>query len=906
MLSGIGARLRSLWRGVRSRATVEADMNAEFQLHIDLRSRDLMRSGLSAAEAIRQARAEFGDRELHREDSRRSRGLHHVDLLRFSWLDVRLGGRMMIKYPGLTLVAGLGMAVAIAIGTGYTSTMRVMLAASLPLPEGDRIVALQNWDTGRNNRGPTSLHDFLTWRDELRTVDNAGAYRTITRNLVAADGSADPLTIAEMSASGFRVARVPPALGRFFLAADEAPGAPPIVVIGHDLWTQRFTADSTIIGRELQLGTRRHIVVGVMPEGFGFPINHHVWIPLQVEPIPARRRDGPSLTAFGRLAPGATLAQARAELDVIGHRTALDFPETNERLQAQVHPYARPSVGMDKAGDVQGARMVPLLTTLLLIVICVNVAVLIYARTEIRHGEIVVRSALGATRRRVVAQLFAEALVLSLAAAVLGLAMAAFALNKANVILASMFGGQLPFWMALQLSLGSFVQAAGLAVLAALITGAVPALKATGARLHGSLQRLSAGGGSVRLGRVWTVMVIGQVAVAVALLPVAVYQGAVMYRYGTVDAGFAADEYLSFVVNMETTDQAPFAARYTERVRELMRRVRTEPGVAEVTYASSAPGKERQARLELEPAAMRRAPDDSLVVTDNIANSRFALVDASFLDVYGIPLVAGRAFTAADADSSGTAIIVNQSFVGAHFPDGNALGRRLRHVAPREAWEDPGDVHLQRWFEVVGVIPDFPSAMIPEQVEAKAYQAAFPGTMYPATLSVRLRGANQGVITARLRQVAAALDPALQVRNVRRLDALYEDDQSAIRLTGLGIAIATLSVLLLSAGGIYAMMSLAVTRRRREIGIRAALGANPRHILASVFARAIAQLGVGIGVGLTIILLVDAYALRGALRHNALLVTAVSAIILAVGVLASLGPARRGLRIQPAEVLKQE
>jgi predicted permease len=906
MLGSIVARLRSTWSSIRRRSAVEAEINEEFRLHIELRSRDLARSGLSAADALRQARAEFGDAESHRVESRRSLGLHRLDALRFSALDVRLGIRMMVKYPVLTIVAGLGMAVAIAIGTGYTSAMRVLLAVTLPLPDGDRVVALQNWDARTRRRAPGHELDLLTWRENLTTVRDVGAWRTSTRNLVAADGSAEPITIAEMSATGFRVAGRAPSLGRYILDADEAPGAPPVVVIGHDAWKRRFARDSGIVGRELQLGTRRHLVIGVMPEGFAFPINHHYWIPLRASPSPSATDDGPPLSVFGRLASGATLGQARAEIAVIGRRMTVDHRDTHERLEAQVHPYARPAAYMDQEEDVRPARLIPLLTTLLLVVICVNVAVLVYARTAVRHGEIVVRSALGATRQRVIAQLFAESLVLSMTAAVVGLGIAGFALNKANDILATLYGGELPFWMDFGLSLDACLYAVGLAVLAAVITGAVPALRSTGTRLHGSLQQLSAGAGSVRLGRAWTTMIIGQVAVAVALLPVAVYQAAEMFRHGTVDAGFADDEFLSFVVDMEPSSPDTFGARYSARVSELSRRIGAEPGVVGVTHSSSIPGKESHARMAIGPRHISEVPDDTVVDEATLRTTRFALVDAGFLDVFRVPLVAGRGFVTADADSTGSAVIVNQSFVRRHLADGVPLGRRIRHVAAREGYDHPGSVRPERWYEIVGVVRDFPSTMMPEQIEAKVYQPSLAGAMYPATVSVQLRGANVATIGAHMRRVAAALDPALQLRNMRTLAAVYDDDQSGLLLIGWGIATITLSVLLLSAAGIYAMMSLAVTRRRREIGIRAALGANPRHILASVFAGALAQLGAGIGAGLLTVFVVDTVALNGLMSRDPALISVVSTIILAVGLLSSIGPARRGLRIQPAEVLKSE
>ncbi|HEU4454320.1 MAG TPA: ABC transporter permease, partial [Longimicrobium sp.] len=247
----------------------------------------------------------------------------------FSLLDFRLGIRMLVKYPGLTLVGGLGMAVAIAIGAGAYAYFNSYLHPTLPLHEGGRVVGLENWDAAAGNQEPRSLHDFATWRDELRSVEDVGAFRTVERNLVAPDGTAEPVPVAEMTASGFRVARVPALVGRPLLDEDEREGAPPVLVIGHEEWRTRFAADPGVVGRSVRLGGVAHTVVGVMPEGFAFPVSHRFWTPLRADPSKYERRRGPAVTVFGRLAPGATLEAARAELDALGRRTAAANPKTH-------------------------------------------------------------------------------------------------------------------------------------------------------------------------------------------------------------------------------------------------------------------------------------------------------------------------------------------------------------------------------------------------------------------------------------------------------------------------------------------------------------------------------------------------------------------------------------------------
>lgn len=294
MVAGIFARVRSLWRGLRHRAEIEAEMREEFLHHVRLRTEDLMRRGLSARVAARQARLEFGHVEGHKEDARASRGLRLFDQIGFSWLDVKLGVRMLAKYPGLSLVSVIGISVAIAIGAGGFGLIHATVDAPLPLDEGERIVTVHNADAAKPfNQDQQTAHDFLQWRDQLTTVRDLAAFTPRSTSLFIPGGSVDQVRIAHMTPSGFRVARVAPILGRPLLDDDERPGAPPVLVIAHEEWQHRFGGDPGIIGWPVRLDGETHTVVGVMPEGFRFPVNHHYWVPLRLDPSAHEIGGGP-------------------------------------------------------------------------------------------------------------------------------------------------------------------------------------------------------------------------------------------------------------------------------------------------------------------------------------------------------------------------------------------------------------------------------------------------------------------------------------------------------------------------------------------------------------------------------------------------------------------------------------
>ena len=471
MRGRIIARARSLWRGVRGSSRLQAEMDEEFRLHQELRAADLVRDGLTLAAAARQARLEFGSTERFKDEGRRSRGLRRFDDLRVSWLDFKLGFRMLARYPGLTLVGGLAMAFAIWVGAATFELVTQVIRPTLPLPGGDRIVAIRNWDTEASRPESRALHDFVAWRDELKAVRELGAYRTLERNLITGDGHGEPVEVAEISASAFRLVRVAPLLGRSLIDADEQAGAPPVAVIGHDVWQARFGGDPAVVGQTVRFGSTRTTVVGVMPEGFAFPVAQSFWVPLRLNALDHARRDGPSIDIFGRLAPDATLQEAQAELTTLGKRAAADFPTTHARLVPQVMPYARSVV------DVTGWQSLAVLSmnlplALFLALVCGNVALLLFARAATRESEIVVRSALGASRGRIIMQLFAEALVLGGMAALVGLAAAGFGLRWAMSIVEAEFlnGDRLPFWFSDRLSPTTVLYAAALTVFGVVIS----------------------------------------------------------------------------------------------------------------------------------------------------------------------------------------------------------------------------------------------------------------------------------------------------------------------------------------------------------------------------------------------------------------------------------------------------
>lgn len=791
-----------------------------------------------------------------------------ISQCRVCWPDIKLSARLLFKYPGLTLVASLGITVAVTIAAAFFS-FTAAIDPALPLEEGHRVVAVENWDVAGNNEDRRSLHDFVAWRQEVKSIADIGAFHDVQTGLAIAGGEPAAIEIAAMSASGFRVARVAPLLGRYLVDDDERDGAPPVLVIGHEAWRSRFAQDRSVVGQQVRVGQTVHTIVGVMPERFGFPVDHQYWIPFRPDPLAVPRGTGPELFVFGRLAPGAAIETAQAELSIIGRRTAAAFPATHAQLKPQVLQYTRPLLDVQEGNLEWGLLGMRVVMSLLLIAVAFNVAILVYARTALRRGEIAVRTALGASRGRIVTQLFAEALVLAIGPALVGLWLSQAAWQFGNELMELDLGMDVPFWTDYSLRPSTALYTGAMVVLAAAIIGVLPALQAT--------RRRNAPG--IRPGRMWTTLVVAQVALAVALLPAAVKNGLNEIRTSLTQPAFDPDR---FVWARITTDRNEFG----DSLGEVMRRLEAEADVAGATFSSGVRG--RSGRLPLEVEGLT-APAQSNHETVSVG------VDRRYFDVYGARVGAGRGLEAQDSDAASRAIVVNRSFVRKVLGGENALGRRVRFTSGP-------------WYEIVGVVDNLRTNPIDaDDIPANVFFAVAPRHQRAAGVAVRLRADASPLFGERLRDIAAGVDPALRLDDLRIGMPSVLEDQLAVRLVGVALSVVVLTVFVFSAAGVYALMSFTVAQRRREIGIRAALGASPRRLLMVISSRVAWQLGAGLAAGMAIGVAIDVAtggAAEGGLR--AIVLPAIALTMAIVGGLAAIGPARRGLATQPTDALRTE
>ena len=871
-------RLARRLRAIIRRDATERELDQEMAHHLDLEIQKNLRTGMSPEEARRQAHISFGGVERYKQQTREARAF---DWIGGASLDMKLGGRMLVKHPGLSVIGGLALAAAIGLGAAWFEVTQQFTDPRLPFVEGDRIVRIDLYDAAASRVEPRALYDFQLWREQLTSIEQLGAYRSFERNLITADGNAQPTTVAEISPSAFALTRVAPLLGRTLIETDAQPGSPEVVLIGYDVWQSRFNGEPDVVGRTVSLARTPATIVGVMPKGFRFPVNHQLWVPLRL--TSALPREGPGISIFGRLTVGATLESAQAELTTIGQGITTQHATTHAQLRPRIALYAARAFGALESGL---SNIIP---WLILAAACANVATLVFARTATREAEIVMRNALGASRARIMTQLFVEAFVLSVAAAIVGLIATQLAFEYVVGLLPAL-DVDLPFWWQLRIGLPTVLYTAVLALGGAALVALLPAIKATSPRVQTALTKLASGGTNMRFGGVWSVVIVLQVTSVSLCLPIAL--GTAMSSLRKEKSVFPAHEYLTVRTALDRDSTLSITDSRAHRLSvyaELKRRLEAEPSVAAVTFGTGMPGMPHAVRQ----VEAQRGSEPPFLVDASIDGDRVwvAAVDRSFFDAGRVPLLSGRAFLPGDLDAE-NAVIINESL--ARNIGGNALGVRLRYPNNDAA-------QAERWYDVVGIARD---AGMDRSEDDFMYLPTSVADMSTTYIAVHVRG-DAGAFAPTLRAIATQTEPELRLYDLLRLDdVLRRGDPIAIPAISAVVAL-TVLVMLLSAASLYSLMSVAVTRRTREIGIRVAVGAGPRRLLATVFACAATQVCVGIAAG-NVLLLPMMAALGNSEPLSEMLpaMLGASGSMLLVGLVACGVPARRALRIQATEAIR--
>jgi predicted permease len=809
--------------------------------------------------------------------------------------DLRYSLRMMRLHPWFSAALVAAIALGIGANTAVFTLVNAVLFKPLPFPGGERIVAIFHENAAQGQRIPLSYPDYLEYRDQASTFESLEA--SMATNVSFSDeGSApDPTFMARVTAGFFDMVAARPVAGRGFRAADAAPGAAPVVLLSHSLWRDRYGRSPDVIGRGVRVGHELATIVGVMPEGFGFPNRQEIWMPL-VDSEQLRDRSQRNLMMIGKRAPGASREQARADLDVIAQRLAAEYPD-NAGLRASVLTFHE----LQNDGPI---RVIFILMQgavgFVLLVACANVANMMLSRALGRTREMSVRAAMGASRWRMVRQLLFEAVLLSFIGGAIGFGLARFAVRAFDTAVANV--GK-PSWILFEMNYLVFVYFAAACLVSALLFGLLPGLKASRVDLNAALKEGSRDSGSKGGGFVSGALVVVQFMLAVVLLA-----GAGLFVRGLVEQrasldGLPAAELLIATTGLPADRYADDSARF-RFYDDLLKSLAGTPGLMRAAITSHAPadgGATLAYHVEGEPEVDRGARPNALRVA----------ISPGYLELLGVPLVSGRGFDERDGFPGQDSIIVTRDFAERVWPGEPPLGKRLRMYSeappPRPGVARP-EPRPGRWFTVVGVSGDLNQA--PEQLNPPpVFFIPFAPGGYGWMTTVLRSSGDAHALAAPLRAAVRRLDPGLAVGNVRTLEEASHQEGWYLRVFGTVFGLFAGGALLLASIGIYAVVAQTTVRRTQEIGVRMAMGATPPRIQRLVVARGLKQLGVGAALGLAIA--VGVTRLMGELLYGVsptdpVVFGAVIAVIVLVGLAACWLPARRAAALDPLKALRHE
>jgi putative ABC transport system permease protein len=812
------------------------------------------------------------------------------------WLDLRHAARLLVKQAGVTSIAILTLGLGIGATTAIFSVVYGVLLRPLPYPQPERLAAI--WEV--NHRGTHSrLADpnFDDFRDRNRTFSLMAKY---TEWVTSITGAREPTrtAVAAVTRDFFNVIGVQPALGRGLTTEDARVGAEPVVIVSHRYWTETLGSALPLPATHLRIEDRVYTLVGVMPAGFQFPAHVDVWRPAELDPENTSRTSH-NYRAVGRLRDGVAVGRASADLSAIARDVIRHSPEQGEYLLADAEAVP---LQASLTGGV-GSPLYVLLGAVffLLLVACANVTNLLLAQAAARQRELAVRHALGAGRRRIVRQFVAEALVLAAAGCLTGLVVAALGVSG----LIALAPADLPRLDEVSVSWPVLGFAAGLSSLVALALGLLTAWRATRrdpreALLDGG--RGQAGtGSSQRIGRV---IVAAQLAITVVLLVGAALLGRSLQRVLSVDPGFRTEHIVTMDLKVPSSDEPAAGARLAAFYADTLGRLRAIPGVDEVAAASAVPldgGLPDGMFLHLAPGDAPHDMDDLRLRfqrKDRFGTADYCAASPGYFHALGIPLVRGRLFDERDGPDRPHVAVVSESLARAQWPGDDPIGRTV------EFGNMDGDL---RPLTIVGVVGDTREYGLEQPPRPTLYVDLLQRPGFSTTVVMRSGGDPQamtGAATAVLRQLAPDVPPRF-----RTFDEIVAASLGARHFNLTLVAVFASTALLLAVAGIYSVMAYTVTRRRREIGVRMALGASPGRVVRGIIGHGLATTAAGLATGV-----LAALALTRTLRSLLFDVTptdpvafaAVTAVLAGVAALACYAPASRASRVEPVEALRQE
>jgi putative ABC transport system permease protein len=878
----------------------EAEIVEELSQHLDDRYEELAAAGTNEIDARRQAITELSQGGGLTQRMQALSQAHIASpivqgqptrhLMRGAWQDIVYAARTIRRQPGFALTIVVTLALGIAVNMTAFTIVNGAVLRPLPFQDSDELVQLnvRNVADARSQDSELSYLEFLEWRAATQTLEYVVGTDERGVDISGDDRPARRVAAAFVSWDTFAMLPQPPAIGRDFQESDDRVGAAPVAIIGWSLWQSRYGGDPAIVGRAIRVNGVPSIIVGVMPENFGFPYRIEFWLPLAA--LPERDRTARSarvLDGFARLRSGATIEQATAELSGIAASLADRYPDTNRNIAPFVTPYGIAPQFVAVLIALLGA------VGFVLLIACANVANLLLARAADRARDVTLRMALGASRWRIVRQLLVEGLLLAAIGGAVGLALS----YPGVQLFTNAAMEEAPSTMQFPMDLAVFAYLISLCVGSAAVCSLVPSWHASRTSLVPTLNDAGRGSVGSRQRRRWTgAFVVAQVALALVLLSGAMLMIKNLVGLMQTDVGIETNGLSQMAINLGQRHDTP--ERRLLFLNQLEERLAQRQGV-DAVLASQAP---------LGGAFVRRVAIDGAAAVDLDALPQVSVVGIGnrYFEVVGVPVIAGRSLTANEVWQASDSVVVNERFARMTFPDGIAVGQRFLLVEPSTA---PAESAGPTCVTIVGVVGNVRQRWLPSgEFDPIVYgpYSADP----PQTIEVLARSAlGPAVAASFVGDQVRALEPDLPLLPVITTDQFLSRMLWAQQVFGSMFAAFASIAMLLATCGLYAVTAYAVSRRTREIGLRIALGADTRRVWLAVAGTTLRQLAIGLVLGTAgavAIATVLPAILVGTGGTNFLTIAGVAIVLVAAGIVASAVPARRAMRLDPATALQAE
>ena len=869
------------------RSRVDREIEAELESHIAMRIDENIAAGMAPDQARRDALLRFGNPTSTRERVAAADTTLSLERLR---ADLRYAIRQLLKSPGFSVTAILSLAIGIGANTAIFSSMDAVVLRPLAVPAMDRVLTVAEHQD-RAGDDSVAFANYADWLRQNRSFEELSIRNGDDMSLTGTGDAAAHVHVDRTTPNFFSLLRVQPILGRLYAEEDCHPGRDTVAILNYGFWQRRFASDPSVLGRKIELNQRAYTVLGVLPKSVQYPPEADIFLPLAPTPQQIADRSGRNYLVEGRLREGVTAQQAQADLRAIAAQLASTYPNTNRGWTVHAEPLLNTI-----NGDLTPLyyRLILGATLFVLLIVCANVANLQFARGIERRTEIAMRTALGASRSRILRQLLTENILLGLIGAGGGLILGWLYLRLTLVLMPERVARHMSGWSNISLNGRAFAFSLVLALLAGLVSGIAPALEALRINLANQLKsgaRSTIGSGHRRWLR--NVFAVAQISLAVALVIGAALMAKGMNAQLHVADAYTPEKILTFEVALpdKRYDLQKQVAWYTDTLAKL----RSLPGVTHAEITNALPysdyGWNREFQIENRPTAPGKDQ-----------NALNVIVSSGYFSAFHIALLDGRGFTPGDSLGSTPVAIVSRRFATQYFPGQNPIGRRIHMGSPNlKDTHDP-------WLTIIGIADEAQYTLWDQNAYSVVYvnSAQLPS---PTTTYAVMTNGDPHALAEPARKALAAIDPTLPLDSLLTYRQLLNDNLVGLMYAAGMIAFDALIALFLAAIGIFGVMANVVGEQTREIGVRLAMGARREDVLAMVLRRASRLTATGLASGLVLAFFLAravANLLRGVRPDDPTVFIAISLAIAAIALASSWIPARRASRVDPIEALRSE